>query len=251
MKILGSDYDGTLTVGGINETKIAAIQKWRAAGNRFGIVSGRGWTFRETLRQSFPLLELDFFVACNGAHVTDGAGEIIYEARCNTFPAYTLINDLLAWNCKFIHVNGEEYICLVEAIEHLRYPVPLQHVRLINSAPPIEYFHQISVELLSVEEAAAVTDKIREKYGKWLTPLQNGICIDIVPLGANKAQGLYRVMEFFGCTHKDVITVGDNLNDMDMIREFYSYAMKNAVPEIQRCANELVGDVTEIIEKEL
>ena len=84
-----------------------------------------------------------------------------------------------------------------------------------------------------------------------VNPLTKRICIDIVPVGVNKAQGLYRVMEFFNCKHEDVITVGDNLNDMDMIREFYSYAMQNAVPEIQRCANALVGDVTEIIEKEL
>ena len=182
MKILGSDYDGTLTQGGINEAKIAIIQKWRDNGNRFGIVSGRGWTFRETLQQSFPALELDFFVACNGAYITDGTGAIIYEAKCNTMPAYQLINDLLAWNCKFIHVNGKEYICLVEAIENLRYPVPMEHIRLLKNAPPIEYFHQISVELLTVEEAAAVTKKIRQKYGKWLTPLQNGFASTLFPL---------------------------------------------------------------------
>ena len=49
MKILGSDYDGTLTCGGIEETKIAAIHRWREAGNRFGIVTGRVASFRQRL----------------------------------------------------------------------------------------------------------------------------------------------------------------------------------------------------------
>ncbi len=34
MKILGSDFDGTLNCGGINETKIEAINRWHAKGRR-------------------------------------------------------------------------------------------------------------------------------------------------------------------------------------------------------------------------
>ena len=35
MKILGCDYDGTLNYGGIDEEKIAAIEKWRKHGYFF------------------------------------------------------------------------------------------------------------------------------------------------------------------------------------------------------------------------
>ncbi len=42
MKILGSDFDGTLTVGGIDAAKCEAIRAWRRVGNLFGLVSGRG-----------------------------------------------------------------------------------------------------------------------------------------------------------------------------------------------------------------
>ncbi len=58
-------------------------------------------------------------------------------------------------------------------------------------------------------------------------------------------------MEYYGCTHDDVIAVGDNINDFDMIREFYSYAMENGVEEIKKQADGIVSDVTEIFEKEL
>ena len=57
-------------------------------------------------------------------------------------------------------------------------------------------------------------------------------------------------MEFFGCTYEDVITVGDNINDIDMIREFRSYAMENGVDEVKKLADSIVSDVTELLEKE-
>ena len=142
-------------------------------------------------------------------------------------------------------------MCLVESAEDIPYFVPKEQGCLMEEMPPVKYFNQISVQLSSVEEAALLTSKIAEKYKQWLTPHQNGICIDIVPVGVTKTQGMYRVMEFFGCEYKDVITVGDNFNDADMLREFRSYAMENGVEEIRRLANETVGSVTELLEKEL
>ena len=72
--------------------------------------------------------------------------------------------------------------------------------------------------------------------------------MDIVPKGVNKAQGLYRLMEHYGCNYDDVIAVGDQINDMDMIREFHSYAMENGVEQIKAAANGIVSSVTELLE---
>ena len=251
MKIIGSDYDGTLNRGGINETKLAAIKKWRGAGNKFGIVSGRGWNFRTYLQESVPRLKVDFFAACNGGYIMDESGAVIYEARCNAVSLSEFVADLFDFGCKFAHVNYEQYICVVANKGDIPSYVSEDDACLLNKCPRVDYFNQISVVLPSVEESSAVVEKINNKYSKWLNPLQNGMCIDIVPVGVNKAQGMYRVMEFFGCSHEDVITVGDNINDVDMIREFHSYAMENGVEEIKRISDGVVSDVTELIEKEL
>ena len=82
MKLLGSDYDGTLTHEGITPEKCATIRKWREAGNRFGIISGRNADFRIAVQKEFPLLELDFFAACNGGVIVDAEGNLLYEACC-------------------------------------------------------------------------------------------------------------------------------------------------------------------------
>ena len=41
MIIIASDYDGTLNHHGISEADKNAIKKFREAGNKFGIVTGR------------------------------------------------------------------------------------------------------------------------------------------------------------------------------------------------------------------
>ena len=75
--------------------------------------------------------------------------------------------------------------------------------------------------------------------------------IDIVPVGVDKAEGMRRIMEFFGCKEEDVIAVGDNVNDMDMIRAFRSYAMANGVAAVKELADGIVEDVADLLEREL
>ena len=98
MRILGSDFDGTLTHK-LGEETYAAIRAWRAAGNMFGIVSGRPLSFSAEVQASYPELELDFFVGFNGAAVIDGCGNMIYEKTCTEVSATDLTADLVALDC--------------------------------------------------------------------------------------------------------------------------------------------------------
>ena len=49
MYILASDFDGTLNHGGISQRSRDAIAAFRAAGNLFGIVTGRDYWMYETM----------------------------------------------------------------------------------------------------------------------------------------------------------------------------------------------------------
>ena len=251
MKILGSDLDGTFSHGGVGEAKCAAILAWRAAGHKFGIISGRGNDYVHEIHKIYPTLELDFFAACNGGYITDADGHVLHEVRCTTVDVPRFAADLLSWGCKFINLCGERYACIVAKEEDLPSWINTESMVLLSDVPDLDYFYQISVAFPTSDEAAVLVEKIREVYGEWLNPLQNGGCIDIVPRGVDKAKGMYFVMDLFGGTYEDVIVVGDNVNDADMIREFRSYAMANGVASIKEMAGAIVEDVVNLIEQEI
>lgn len=251
MKIIGSVFDGTLTHR-LGEETYAAIHAWREAGNKFGIVSGRPVSFSAEIRANHPQMELDFFVGFNGAVILDGCGRMIYEKKCTEVSATDLTADLFALGCPFVHVNSDVYYCVVDKEENTPSWVDLRDIVTPDRLPVLPYFHQISTQFPDDEaSAAAVTDKLREKYGHILNPLQNGTCIDIPHVTVNKTQGLLRVAERFGVPRENVIAVGDNVNDTDMIRDFYSYAMERGVDSIKDLADHTTETVAELIQKEL
>lgn len=245
MKIIGSDYDGTLNHGGFDAEKLAAIRDWQAAGNKFGVISGRDHFYLGSLRQHTGI-DFDFLIAYNGGMIFTPDGRVIHESVCRDVPAEPFIRQLFGWGCDFVHMCGEKYYKIWCSGQKLQ-PGGF----LMDDVPAIDSFYQISVQLGCPDEAARVVHLADEKYGERLTPLQNGICIDIVPKGVNKAMGLTNVMEYYGAGHDDMIAVGDNINDADMLREFRSYAMESGAEAIKKLATYTTEGVTELIRREL
>lgn len=243
MKIIASDFDGTFTYGGVDEERRQAVRDWRAAGNRFGIVSGRGASF---LTETFPRyqVEYDFFVGHNGALVADAQGKILWEKTCPGFVLGPLLDFLSEHDCPECYVHGCAVV--MPGYEPRQTPAITREEAIAKGD-----FLQMSPYLRSREEAAALTEEIREKFGQWVNPLQNGGIIDIVAKGVDKASGVRKMLELLGGREEDVIAVGDNINDRDMIREFPSYAVENAVEEIKKLADKVTPNVTEMIRTEL
>lgn len=247
MKIIATDYDGTLNHKGIDERKKNAIAVWRKEGNLFGVVSGRG------IRSLLGVLEgkdfeYDFLIGNNGAVICDKNINILNEYRCDGDIAKPFIEDLFYWGCPFANIDKDVTI-IVRADGEERDKE--ENEIYLQQLPQIDYFNQISTMLDTVEEAARIVLKIKEKYGEVLTPLLNGNCIDIVPAGVDKAKGIYGLLEALGASYDDVIAVGDDYNDEAMIAEFRSYAMANGVQLIKDLADDITEGITELIEKEM
>ncbi len=245
MKIICTDYDGSLNHGGITEEKRKAISRWRKAGNLFGVVSGRGIrSLSEVIDDKN--FEYDFLIANNGALIYNAQHQVIKEFRCKGDVAKPFIEDLFSWGCPFGNIDT------YKSFFATRDDLPLREGELrLEEVPDIEYFNQINTMLDNDKEAGKVVLKIKEKYSELLNPLQNGQCIDITPKGVDKALGIYALLDAVGGSYEDVIAVGDNINDEAMIREFRSYAMANGVQMIKDLADEITEGITELIEKEM
>lgn len=250
MKILGSDYDGTLTHR-LGQETFDAVTDWQAAGHKFGIVSGRGVDFSQVIQEKYPDLGLDFFVGFNGAAIVDGTGKLLYERRYDGVDPLELTKTLLNVGCPFVHVNGDGYYCVVESMEEAPSWVDPSSVCFLEDLPPMKEFTQISIQLPDMTGSSRVVEYLRQIYGNALNPLQNSGCVDIVAPDVNKAEGLRRVAQYFGADTEEIIAVGDNVNDADMIRAFRSYAMETGIDSMKTLAGRTVSTVAELIRSEL
>lgn len=248
MKIIASDYDGTLNHGGIDKEKIEAISKWRKAGNIFSIVSGRGAPDLVRLynEQSF---ECDYLIACNGAVIMKTDGSIVYEDKIDISVTEPFLKFLFSQGCKWGYVQTS-FPCRVFQDNNFE-DYDEEECFTFDKLPEFPYVYQMNTALPTFEEAERVTLAIKENFGNILNPLQNGTCIDIVSVNMDKAKGIYKFIELLGANYEDVIAVGDNINDKDMIKEFRSYAMENAVSLIKELADFETPSVTELIYREL
>ena len=245
MKIIASDYDGTLNHGGIDDKKRNAIKEWREKGNKFGIVSGR---VVDDLLKIYKKdeLDLDFLLACNGAVILTTDGKIIKDDRIDGDILKPFLDFLFSLGADWATIQSDRSY-IIDENDNDRLPGEFTRKTL----PDLKYFIQVSTILEDDEEAEEVTNAVREKFGDKLNPLQNGRCIDIVSSRINKAKGLYDYLELVGGKYEDMITVGDNINDTHMIKEFRSYAMANGVQSIKDIADYETESVTALIEKEL
>lgn len=245
MKIIASDYDGTLNHGGIDDKKRNAIKEWREKGNKFGIVSGR---VVDDLLKIYKKdeLDLDFLLACNGAVILTTDGKILKEDRIDGDILKPLLDFLFFLGADWATIQSDKNY-IIDENDNDRLPDEFTRKTL----PNLKYFIQVSTILEDDEEAEEVTNAVREKFGNKLNPLRNGRCIDIVSSRINKAKGLYDYLELVGGKYEDMITVGDNINDTHMIKEFRSYAMANGVQSIKDIADYVTEGITELIEKEM
>lgn len=245
MKLIGSDYDGTLNQGGIDEEKLAAIRRWREAGNVFGVISGRGPDFLAQLTEALGD-NFDFYASCNGGVAVDAHGHPLFEYRCEGIDARRFVADLLDWGAPYVWVNVDQACWRVgnaATTDEVEY--------LVDTMPPIPYFQKMAVFLPGPDEAGVLTAKVRKAYGDAVNPLQNWWCVDIAPYGVDKASGLRRVAAHFGVAEENIIAVGDNLNDAAMVGAFRGYAMAQGSEELKAMATCVTESVTDMILKEL
>ena len=246
MKLLGSDFDGTLNHGGIDEEKLQAIRDWRAAGNKFGVVSGRGPDFVKELKEKLGD-QFDFLISCNGGIIADADGNELHAVICDTVSIEDFCRDIYRWGGQVVDFLDDRYFRI-----GCDQAVTQSYDYLVDNLPPITFFYKLCMACKNPDEARVMANKIREAYGDRVYAMQNWGMIDIAPAGVNKASGLRWLANYYGIAEEDIITVGDYDNDADMLREFASsYAMENGNDYVKSIATYTTPSVTDLIRREM
>ncbi|MBP1754770.1 MAG: HAD-superfamily hydrolase, subfamily [Firmicutes bacterium] len=254
MYILASDFDGTLTQQGtVSDKDKAAIAAWRKAGNLFGVNTGRGYY---GIKAELGRHKVDYdFLLCNN-------GGLIYENETIPIEQKTADGKVLPSLVSFILETGGFHAVIgrIEVDREVGYwisdnmdrkPAPEFTRILMSNLNELMYFTQLSTQYEKEEQANEYTQQINELFGNTVTAFQNGVCIDIVPVGVNKATGLLRYMILKKVPKENVLVIGDNFNDLDMILEFNGFSVNSGKPEViiksRKSFDNLAGLISEYI----
>lgn len=202
-RLIATDYDGTLCRGGkIDPADRAAIDAWRAKGNYFGVVTGRGTDFFRTAEENG--LTLDYFLLYNGALLALPDGTVVKE-----------------------YLIGRSVFSALESFFR-SFPDALY----FDKASEREYYHQYYATFESPERACEVADRANALFGEEATAFVNGPHVNIGKKGSGKTQGVYDALEHFGLPADAAAVFGDDFNDLDMILTHKGWAIHSGRPEV-------------------
>lgn len=240
IRLLVSDLDGTLVDKDKNltPTTIAAVDRLRAAGVRFTVISARPMS---GIRPLLEPLGLDGDVAAfNGGIVFRRDGTIVSHV---TIPAkiargvMAMADGVDTWvfaNDQWFASNGDGPHTHSERRSSAQEPVVVASFDdLLDRADKITF--------VSDDEAAlhALYERVHARYGKDATVAQSQTYyLDVTALAANKGDGIAALAGALDVDLADTAAIGDQANDLPMLaRAGLSIAMGNAPDAVKAKAH--------------
>ena len=240
MKIIASDFDGTISYNGISEADSKAISKFRKAGNKFGIVTGRDlemtlWVLHDLKKFN---TEVDFVICCTGAIILTGEGEILKIKKGKVTERF---HDIIA-KARSLGVGNFNFnngLKRVYIDPRAKIPYDLDDLR---------EFTQVNVWFANEENSEKFSEYIVKENSNVICAYRNGGSVDMPPINTSKVTGIYDYASILGEKDIEIYTVGDNLNDIPMIKEFCGFAVSNARPEVKAEAKHQCNRIADMIE---
>ena len=246
MKIAASDFDGTLYVEGtgVKARDVSAIHRWRAAGNKFGLVTGRGLSFILAGLEPYDI-PCDFLVCTNGA--------VVFDAQQRLLAAKRLDADILQQLMQEPLVEQSHYVLffrIADALIYWRTPelhpelarAPMQEIAA-PSPEGIADITQVSLAFGSREEAEHAARQLQQKFAGRLYVSTNRIYIDIIAAGVDKSTGLQCLQKSMQWQSCPMLVIGDDTNDLPMLQHYHGYTVDRARETIKAQASGMYTDV--------
>ena len=260
-KIIATDYDGTLAQGGIHPHVVEAIERFRAAGNLFGVVTGRDRRGSIDAFRSEGKFGFDFVLALNGARAFDADANMLYAVPVDGGQKYgdtTLSRALIkrVWEltgyftgiafadgtrldiCPYMPEGGKIKWAHVMPFEDLEKDVFAK----------ADSFAQINTFCDTEADAKRVTAILQEEFRGYVNPLQNGTCIDIPTAGMDKGRAVADYAAKMGVSEENIYTAGDNYNDIAMLERFNGCAMTGGVDAAKAVSKYVCKDIAEVVD---
>lgn len=234
---LATDFDGTIAEDGDVDAKtLSALQRWREAGRKLILITGRRF---DDLLTVFSAIELfDWVVTENGAFLYEPASQrqkLLGEPPSDKF-IQRLRDQIASADQSLDAVSSEEFRRLLR--DQLVKPLEVGRVIVATWEP-----------YLPIVEAA-----IADLQLPYQVILNKG-AVMILPSGVDKAVGLLAALAELNLSPEAVVGVGDAENDVIFLSLCgYAAAVANALPHVKQQVDWVTlgnrgAGVQELIEK--
>lgn len=248
MKLMVLDIDGTLVNSQkeITPATLAALTRWRAAGNQIAIATGRPTAgVREVAKAARMAEEGGFILSYNGACISDATTG---QRVSGKFLPSSLPAELAAYAAEYpelglISYEGDTVLSLKEPDEYIILEAVTINKMELRSCPNLGEYVTFPVHKCLMTAAPELAEKhleiLQEKFGDRAAIFRSEpFFIEIMPHNVNKATSLDEFVPKIGGSREDTICVGDGYNDVSMIRwAGMGVAMGNARQPVKDAAD--------------
>ncbi len=234
-KVIISDFDHTLYVDNkISDKDIESINKFRKDGNLFVIATGSSYTsFLSKVGDS--KLKYDYLIVNHGSTILK-KDDIIF----NEVLDINTLKDII----KRYNLNDKKNYTLIENEVGNFFSTAKEGL----VTPDAENITKVNLEF-NAENFKKELDYLRKSYNKKINiydVLNNEI--EIISSKASKLIAIEKVLNEEGVKPSNVYAIGDGHSDIEMIKKYNGYAMKNSVPELKKYCIKEVDSISNLIE---
>ncbi len=265
-RLIAVDMDGTLldSDGRVSPRNRAALKAAEAAGIETVIATGRRHCYAMRVLRELDLNPASAVVSSNGTVIRTIGTKLLHRTEMATASALWLCDHLAEFRNTLVltfdtvspdgedsrgalvvehldelHANigrwmrsNEPYILRVERLEDaLTSTAPIQAML----CGPVERMARAEARLLEHPQVAAVGVEAQPQteitLHRTIYPDRDLSIVDILPAGCSKASALQQLADLRGISTSEILAIGDNWNDLPMLRIAGSSVLMDNAPE--------------------
>ena len=247
ISLIAADMDGTLLD---NEGRIPVrfpevFERLEEQGILFAAASGR--QYGRLAEQFDPFRDRMIFIAENGAYVVY-KGQTLHKKSIPAKEVPELADAARELHDSIIVLCGVKSAYVEKIDDPVRDKYRGELDKYYANLTFVDSFLDVRDDILKIAvctflgSARHILPLYMKYAGKYKIMVSGQIWLDIMPAGTNKGTAMAGVQKYFGIRREETMVFGDYLNDIELLHSAkYSYAMKNAHPDLFRHANFRAG----------
>ena len=107
-----------------------------------------------------------------------------------------------------------------------------------------------NIKYNETNDAIRINSRMQEKYSKYINSylVSNLKSIEIISNEIDKSLAIEEIVQDLNISENNVFTVGDGYSDIEMVKKFNGYCMKESIEDLKKVAKNEVSSVSEIVE---